>query len=122
MDMNDIRVMVVDDSAYMRDLIEDILLSMGCQVEQAGGGEEMFAKLVSYQPHIVFVDIVMPEMDGIETTKLLREKIPNIKIVVCSAHNNLPFQKKALESGADMFLPKPFDANKIAAIIKQLLG
>jgi len=117
-----IKVMVADDSEYMRDLITDILKSKGCEVKQAGNGEELLATIVGYEPQIVFMDIVMPQLDGIETTKALREKYPNIKIVVCSAHNNLPIQKRALENGADYFLPKPFDARKIENILDEIIG
>lgn len=116
------RIMVVDDSAYMRELIEDILLEKGYDVKQASSGDEMLEIMESFMPQIVFMDIVMPQKNGIEMTEILKKKYPNIKIVVCSAHNNLPIQKKALESGADMFLPKPFDANKIEMIVENFMA
>ena len=115
---NKARIMVVDDSVYMRELIEDILLEDGYEVMQAADGAEMLEKIEKFAPQVVFMDVVMPNQNGIEITSSLKAKYPDLKIVICSAHNNLAIQKKALESGADMFLPKPFDANKIEKIVK----
>ena len=119
---NKARIMVVDDSVYMRELIEDILLDKGYEVMQAADGSEMLEKIEKFDPQIVFMDVVMPNQNGIEITNLLKEKHPDIKIVICSAHNNIAIQKKALENGADMFLPKPFDANKIQTIVEGFLA
>ena len=119
---NKARIMVVDDSVYMRELIEDILLDKGYEVMQAADGSEMLEKIEKFDPQIVFMDVVMTNQNGIEITNILKEKHPDIKIVICSAHNNIAIQKKALENGADMFLPKPFDANKIQKIVEGFLA
>lgn len=116
------RIMVVDDSVYMRELIEDILIAKGYEVKQACDGDEMLAMIDDFDPQIIFMDIVMPNKNGVELAAELKQKHPEIKIVVCSAHNNLAMQKKALESGADMFLPKPFDANKIEKIVEDFMA
>ena len=116
------RIMVVDDSVYMRELIEDILIAKGYEVKQAADGDEMLSIIDDFEPQIIFMDIVMPNKNGVELAAELKSKHPDIKIVVCSAHNNLAMQKKALESGADMFLPKPFDANKIEKIVEGFLA
>jgi PAS domain S-box-containing protein len=118
------KILVVDDVQENRDVIVKMLDQIGFDVVQAADGIQSLAMTQSQQPDLILMDIVMPEMSGLEAIADLR-RIPvfgNIPIIVLSASASSSDEEKSIAAGADAFLPKPVDFNllllKIAALLR----
>ncbi|UXR65645.1 response regulator [Bdellovibrio bacteriovorus] len=117
-----IRFAVVDDAAFLRELIKNIVVSEGgiC-VGEASNGDEAVALVQSTLPDLVFLDMVMPLRNGIETAKILKELHPSIKIIGCSTIDQEELVQKAFEAGFDSYLVKPFSKDQILQEISKVL-
>lgn len=104
------KVLIVDDSDYLRTAIEDILTRQGHTVLQAKDGQECLNILQNEAVDVCVLDIVMPVMDGIETLKRIKERQPGLKVVMLSALSQKSNVRMALQLGADAFVVKPFQA------------
>ena len=84
---NIVKVLVVDDSAFMRNILKRILAPTNkyIVVAEAGNGKEAVQKAEELKPDLISMDIVMPELDGISATKMIKEKLPEVKIVMCTS-------------------------------------
>lgn len=108
-------ILIVDDNLINREVAKEILSKAGCSVDIAISGMEAIEKVTIRHYDIVFMDIQMPEMDGIETTKRIRElnlKSPP-KIIAMTAYAMKEDKEKFIELGMDDYLPKPIRANKL---------
>ena len=102
-------VMLVDDSKFMRNLLRKIIVSNGYYVvAEAGSGEEAVNLYKSHFPHIVLLDITLPNMNGVATLKEIKKINPNARVVMCSALGTQDLIIEALENGAEDFIVKPF--------------
>ncbi len=116
------RVLVVDDAFFMRMMLSEILSKDGFEVVgEAATGVEALRKYEELRPDIVTMDIVMPEMDGIEATKKIIEMDPGAKIIMCSAMGQQPLVIEALEAGAMDFIIKPFQPQKVIEAVRKAL-
>lgn len=117
-----IRFAVVDDAAFLRELIKNIVSSAGgiC-VGEAENGDEAVKLVQATLPDLVFLDMVMPQRNGIETAKILKELAPDIKIIGCSTIDNDALIEKAKEAGFDEYLTKPFTKDQILKTISKVL-
>ena len=120
MGSNIIRVMIVDDHPQVRrglavflELWDDFLL-----VGEADNGEKAVALVEKLQPHVILMDLVMPVMDGVTATRLIREKFPNIQIVVLTSTVDLEIIQKALEAGAKSYMLKNVTIDTMAQTIR----
>jgi len=117
------RILVVDDAAFMRSLVKRCLVSAGFEVigEAANGGEaeKLYAEL---KPDLVTLDMVMPEVDGLEAIRRLRRMDPKAKIVVVSAIDQRDNLLEAIRLGASDYIVKPFDAERVATAVRRALG
>ena len=104
----DKKVLITDDSEYMRETLEDILTHHGHTVIQAKDGRECLNILQNETVDVCVLDIVMPVMNGIETLKRIKEGQPELKVVMLSALSQERIVKQALQFGADTFVVKPF--------------
>ena len=106
------KVLVVDDVPRNRRILRDRLENRGCAVIEAGGGEEALTKIRDERPDVVFLDIIMPGMDGYAVLESLRsdDELRDIPIIVVSAVNQTDSVVKCLELGAADYLSKPFNA------------
>lgn len=102
------RVLVVDDADFMRMVLEDILTHKGHVVLQAKDGQECLNMLQNEKVDICILDINMPCIDGIEVLRMIKEKQPELRIVMLSAMSQKSIVKQALQLGADAFVVKPF--------------
>ncbi len=117
------KIMVVDDAAFMRMMLKNILNQNGYKVTgEATDGVEAVEKYNTVKPDLVTMDIVMPNMTGIEAVKGIRENHPNAKIVMCSALGQQAMVKEALEAGAVDFILKPFRKEQVLEIIEKALS
>lgn len=109
-----IRFAVVDDAAFLRELIKNIVISLGATcVGEAANGDEAISLVQETLPDLVFLDMVMPQRNGIETAKRLKEIHPEVKIIGCSTLDDEAMIQKALEAGFDTYLVKPFTKDQI---------
>ena len=116
------KIMVVDDAAFMRMRCSKLLVENGHEVSEASNGVEAVQKYSENRPDGVLLDITMPEMDGIATLKKLVEIDPKARVVMVTAMGQQSMVIEALKSGAKDFVVKPFDANRVLAAVKKLVG
>ncbi|AXI24670.1 response regulator [Methanofervidicoccus sp. A16] len=117
-----VRTLVVDDSAFMRNILKKILSSTNkyVVVGEASNGKEAIEKARELKPDLITMDIVMPEMDGIEATRRIKKEFPDIKIVMCTSVDQEKKMIEAIEAGADGYIVKPFQAPKILEQLNKL--
>ncbi len=117
------RILVVDDAAFMRMMIKDILTKNGFEVVgEAGDGAEAVEKYKELKPDLVTMDITMPEMDGITSLKKIKEIDPDAKVIMCSAMGQQAMVIDAIQAGAKDFIVKPFQADRVLEAINKTLG
>jgi len=117
------RILIVDDTLFMRTLLKNILFSGGHDiVGEAGDGDEAIAKYQELKPDLVTMDVVMPKVNGIEALKGIRAIDPNAKVVMCTAVGQEQMVKLAIKTGAKGYIVKPFQAPKVLEEIKNVLG
>jgi len=117
------RILLVDDEPDILEILEYNLTSEGYQVEKAKNGLEALQKATEWKPHLVLLDVMMPEMDGIETCEQLRKKsnLPNLAIVFLTARSEDYSQVAGLEAGADDYITKPIKPKVLVSKIKAIL-
>ncbi len=117
------RILLVDDEPDILEILDYNLTSEGYQVEKAKNGLEALEKVEDWKPHLVLLDVMMPEMDGIETCELLRKKsnLPNLAIVFLTARSEDYSQVAGLEAGADDYITKPIKPKVLVSKIKAIL-
>ncbi len=116
------KVMIVDDAAFMRMVIKDILTKNGHEVvAEAVDGLDAIEKFSQVNPELVFLDIVMPNMEGIECLKKIMEMDSNAKVVMCSSIGQQSVVSDAIKSGARDFIVKPFDAAKVLEVVSKVM-
>ncbi|MBC7116756.1 MAG: response regulator [Pseudothermotoga sp.] len=115
------RVLIVDDAAFMRMLLKDIITKAGYEVAgEAANGVEAVEKYKELKPDVVTMDITMPEMDGITAIKKIKEIDPNAKIIVCSAMGQQAMVIEAIQAGAKDFIVKPFQHSRVIEALQKL--
>ncbi|OEG00412.1 two-component system response regulator [Vulcanibacillus modesticaldus] len=116
-------ILVVDDAAFMRMMIKEILTKNGYEVVgEAGDGAEAIEKYKELKPDLVTMDITMPEKDGIEALKEIKQLDPNAKVIMCSAMGQQAMVIDAITAGAKDFIVKPFQADRVIEAISKALG
>lgn len=117
-----LKVLIVDDAAFMRMMIKDILTKNEFEiVGEASNGIQAIELYKQERPDVVTMDITMPEMDGIEAVKLIKEFDPNARIIMCSAMGQQSMVKDAIKAGARDFIVKPFQADKVLEAINKII-
>ena len=112
-------VLIADDDEDIRELFDDELMESGFDVYLAHNGVEAMEMLRTFVPEVVLVDLKMPEMDGFELMRQMREFNPTIPIIVVSGKTTSGIEADVLSSGASYFLAKPVDTNDL---IKTMLS
>jgi two-component system chemotaxis response regulator CheY len=108
------RIMIVDDAIFMRMKLKDIVEKNGYEVvAEAQNGAEAIEKYRAERPEIVTMDITMPEMNGIEALKGIRQIDPHAKVVMCSAMGQQAMVMEAIQAGATDFIVKPFETDRV---------
>ena len=116
-------ILVCDDSAFMRMMIKDILTKNGYNIAgEAENGLKAVEKYNETKPDLVLMDITMPEMDGIQALKKIKEMDPAAKVVMCSAMGQQAMVIEAIQSGAKDFIVKPFQAERVLEAVKKVVG
>jgi len=117
-------VLVVDDVSQNRELLTDMLKPLGFVTVEAQDGQEGLERAQALLPDLILMDNVMPVMDGLEATRRLRAlpALKHVPVIAISASAAADGKERALESGANAFLTKPFRANQLLALMEQHLG
>jgi two-component system chemotaxis response regulator CheY len=115
------RILIVDDSKFLRMLLADLLTRNGFEVLEAESGEQAVKVFLEESPDLVTLDILMPGRDGIETLQDLRAQSPEARVVMVTALGMEDYIKRALDSGADGFILKPFSAEKVLETVQEVL-
>ena len=118
MNINELKVLVCDDSLLARKRLKDCIISFGCaQVFEATDGEEAIAQYNNNKPNLVFMDIVMPKKDGIEALKSILEIDRDATVIMASSVGTQSYLKDAIKAGAIDFIQKPIDNDRVKEII-----
>ena len=116
-------ILIVDDAAFMRMMIKDILSKNGYNIAaEAENGKVAVDKYNEVKPDLVLMDITMPEMDGIQALKGIKAIDANASVIMCSAMGQQAMVIEAIQSGAKDFIVKPFQAERVLEAVKKVVG
>jgi two-component system KDP operon response regulator KdpE len=113
-------VLIADDEPRITKLVSLALSAEGFRVVTASGGEDALRKAEEVRPDIVLLDIVMPDIDGIEVMRQLRER-RSVPVILLTAKGSTSDKAKGLDLGADDYVAKPFDLDELAARVRAVL-
>ena len=119
-----LKVMVIDDSKTIRRTAETLLKKVGCDVITASDGFEALSKIADTQPDIIFVDIMMPRLDGYQTTALIKNNkvFKSTPGVMLSSKDGLFDRARGRIVGSEQYLTKPFTKEELLGAIKDLVN
>ncbi len=117
------RILIVDDEAPVAALLEQALRNEGYDVTRAADGMEAMNRLHVFKPDVVIMDIMMPRLDGVQTTRLLRRNrtFGDTVIVALSARTDEAARDAMREAGANLYMRKPFTIARLVERIRELL-
>jgi len=118
--LDGLKVMVIDDSKTIRRTAETLLKKSGCDVVSAGDGFEALSKILDHHPDIIFVDIMMPRLDGYQTCSLIKnnKKLKSIPVIMLSSKDGLFDRARGKIVGSEQYLTKPFTRDELLGAIK----
>lgn len=114
-------ILVVDDAAFMRMMIRDILSKEGYLIQEAVNGRDAIDKYQEVRPDLVTLDITMPEMNGLDALREIKALDKDARVLMVSAMGQQKMIVEALEAGAMDFLVKPFQPTKVLETVKKCL-
>lgn len=112
-------ILVVDDQEEICRLLAESLTLEGFKVAMARSGSEALARVEQEPPDLIILDLVMPEMDGLETLRRIRERVGDVKVVVLTAYGTAQRAREAMSLGVREFLGKPFDLDRLLRIVAE---
>ena len=116
-------ILICDDAAFMRMMIKDILTKNGYNVVgEAENGARAVEKYAELKHDLVLMDITMPEMDGIQALKKIKESDPGATVIMCSAMGQQAMVIESIQSGAKDFIVKPFQADRVLEAVRKVVG
>lgn len=116
-----LKVMVIDDSKTIRRTAETLLRKVGCEVITATDGFEALSKIADHRPDIIFVDIMMPRLDGYQTTALIKNNkvFKATPVIMLSSKDGLFDRARGRIVGSEQYLTKPFTKEELLGAIKK---
>jgi adenylate cyclase len=117
------KILIVDDEPFNLDLLEQELADQQYDIERANDGVEALAKIESYAPDVVLLDYMMPNMNGIEVVRRLREseKHRSLPVILVTAKGSQEDKIRGLDAGADDYVVKPFDSFELLARVRAMM-
>ncbi len=116
-------ILICDDAAFMRMMIKDILTKNGYNVAgEAENGVRAIERYNELKPDLVLMDITMPEMDGIQALKKIKENDSSALVIMCSAMGQQAMVIESIQAGAKDFIVKPFQADRVIEAVKKVVG
>ncbi len=117
------RILIVDDAAFMRMILKDILVKNGYEVVGEGeNGLDAIEKYKDLKPELVLMDITMPEIDGIQATRQIKSEFSDANIIMCSAMGQQSMVVEAIQAGALDFIVKPFQPERVLDAVSKVIG
>ena len=118
------RVLIVEDEGALASLLVQALHNEGCEVALARDGIDCMNKITGFGPDVIIMDIMMPKLDGIDTTRLIRRNsgYDSTVIVALSARTDTETRKEMLEAGADLFFDKPFVMSRLVEEVRDAVA
>src|SRR5262245_498460 len=113
-----LRVLVADDCPDTRKSLRMLLKVWGHDCREAGDGQEAVRLALDYAPDLILLDILMPELDGYEAARRIRQFDPSLRMVAMTGHTGPGDVLAALEAGFDHFLVKPFDPRELGSLLR----
>lgn len=121
--MSSMTVLICDDAVFMRTMVADILQRAGYTVVgEAATGRQAVEKYRELRPDFVTMDIVMPELSGIDAVKEICSEDPAARVLMCSAMGQQALVVNAIQAGAKEFVVKPFVASRVLEAVKRVLS
>lgn len=119
--LNGLKVMVVDDSKTIRRSAENLLTKAGCEVVTAGDGFESLAKIAEHEPDIIFIDIMMPRLDGYQACALIKHnrRFRNTPVIMLTSKDSIFDRARGRLVGSEQYLTKPFSKEDLIGAIKE---
>ncbi len=123
----DKKLLIVDDEAHIRMLIEQTLEDLedeGVELFFAENGEEALALIQKEEPNLVFLDVMMPKMNGMEVCYKVKKELnlSEVYIILLTAKGQEVDRQKGLDMGADRYMTKPFDPDEMLAVAEEILN
>lgn len=116
------RILIVDDSFYMRTMLKNMLTDAGYEVVgEAANGQQALEMAAATKPDLITLDVILPDNTGLDVLKGIRQEQPDVKVVMCSAVGQEIIVNEALESGATAYIVKPFSEEKVLEIVGSAL-
>ena len=116
------KILVVDDANFMRMMLKGILSDGGFfNVIEAKNGEEALTQFRVERPHVVFLDVTMPDMDGIVALDKIKQINPDARVIMSSSMGQEDMVSECFEKGADDFIMKPFKPERIIQAVSQFM-
>lgn len=116
------KIMIVDDTAFMRAMIREMIKDTGHEiVAEAKNGEEAVRLYPNAKPDVMTMDITMPDMDGVTALKNIRKLDPKAKVIMCSAMGQHAMVLDAIQAGAKDFIVKPLQQQRLLEAIEKVL-
>jgi twitching motility two-component system response regulator PilG len=121
-DISGLKVMVIDDSKTIRRTAESLLKKEGCEVLTATDGFEALAVIADSHPQVIFVDIMMPRLDGYQTCALIKNnsEFKNTPVIMLSSKDGLFDRARGRIVGSEQYLTKPFTKDELLAAIRKV--
>jgi DNA-binding NtrC family response regulator len=116
------KILVVDDEPEFRHILAKVLAEMGHEVSTASSGRQALAKIRENPPDILFLDIKMPQMSGLECLRRLSKLRRKLVVVVMTGYADIESAREAMRLGADEFISKPFDIDDLKRLVNELVG
>ena len=115
------KILIVDDDPNIRELVRTLLKNGGFESCEAKDGRDALQNITAENPDLAVVDLMMPNMDGYELCRKLRQYYDNLPVLMLTAKAELPSKVKGFEAGADDYLTKPFEGDELILRVKALL-
>jgi two-component system, OmpR family, response regulator len=115
------RILVVDDEPNIVDVVSMALRFQGFGVETAGTGEEALARVASYRPHLMVLDVMLPDMEGFDVAQRLGAQRAEVPIIFLTARDATEDKIRGLTTGGDDYVTKPFSLEELVARVRTVL-
>lgn len=117
------KVLICDDTAFMRKMLSDILVEKGFEViGEAENGKVAIEKYNVLKPDVTLMDITMPELDGLQALNGIMKINPSAKVVMCSAMGQEGIVVEAIKGGAKDFIVKPFERSRVIEALERVIA
>jgi CheY-like chemotaxis protein len=117
-------VMIVDDTDDIRDVLRLQLAMFGYRVMEAASGQEAIQMILREVPQLILMDVNMPGLDGIDATRLIRERMRNSTIIIIAftALNDVEVRRRALAAGCNDYVQKPLESAQLSSLLSRYLS